>query len=146
MRKLTQQTTMIMKAFLLISFVLGYSLIGKSQSVIASGQEPAWTLDWDGGKNLVLYVGENSFSYTLVSKPGPEGSSKEIAESWVMKGENGKTAVLVMEFFDPESAESCPCFHDLGEGLNRGKAYFVTENTQFYIGCGEFLENPVTVK
>jgi hypothetical protein len=133
-----------MKSIILFAAFIGFSSIGRAQSVIASGQEPAWTLDYDGGKNLVLYVGENSFAYTLVSKPGPEGSSKEIAESWVMKGENGKTAVLVMEFFDPESAESCPCFHDLGEGLNRGKAYMITENAQFYIGCGEFLEEPVS--
>ncbi|MCE2743184.1 MAG: hypothetical protein LW701_06425 [Fluviicola sp.] len=133
-----------MKSIILFAAFIGFSSIGRTQSVIASGQEPAWTLDYDGGKNLVLYVGENSFAYTLVSKPGPEGSSKEIAESWVMKGENGKTAVLVMEFFDPESAESCPCFHDLGEGLNRGKAYMITENAQFYIGCGEFLEEPVS--
>ena len=135
---------MVMKSISFFVAFIGFSLIGRSQSVIASGQEPAWTLDYDGGKNLVLYVGENSFAYTLVSKPGPEGSSSEIAESWVMKGEEGKTAVLVMEFFDPESAESCPCFHDLGEGLNRGKAYLITENHQFYIGCGEFLEEPVT--
>lgn len=120
--------------------------IGQTQTVVASGQEPAWTLEWDGAKNMTLYVGENSFSYTLVSQPGPEGSTKEIAESWVMKGEKGKTAVLVMEFFDPESAESCPCFHDMGEGLNRGKAYLVTENSQFYIGCGEFIEAPITSK
>jgi len=135
---------MVMKSIILFLAFICISLIGRTQSVIASGQEPAWTLDYDGGKNLVLYVGENSFAYTLVSKPGPEGSSKEISESWVMKGENGKTAVLVMEFFDPESAESCPCFHDLGEGLNRGKAYLITENSQFYIGCGEFLEEPVS--
>lgn len=135
-----------MKAFVIIITVIGWSFGVKAQSVIASGQEPAWTLDWDGGKNLILYVGENSFAYTLVSQPGPEGSSKEIAESWVMKGENGKTAVLVMEFFDPESAESCPCFHDMGEGLNRGKAYLITENNQFFIGCGEFIEAPVTSK
>lgn len=134
-----------MKSYILL-LMLGVSLMSKSQSVIAGGQQPAWTLDWDGAKKLTLYVGENSFSYTLLSKPSPEGSSTEISESWVMKGENGKTATLVMEFFDPESAESCPCFHDLGEGLNRGKAYFVTENAQFFIGCGEFLEVPISSK
>lgn len=133
-----------MKAFLLIIATVSLTFISKAQSVIASGQQPAWTLDWDGGKNLTLYVGENSFAYTLTSQPAPEGSSNEISESWVLKGENGKTAVLVMEFFDPESAESCPCFHDMGEGLNRGKAYFITENGTFYIGCGEFLEVPVS--
>ncbi|MBI1838399.1 MAG: hypothetical protein HYR91_14140 [Flavobacteriia bacterium] len=133
-----------MKIFFLLVIVFGFTIIAKAQTVIASGQEPAWTLDWDGGKNFVLYVGENSFAYTLVSKPAPEGSSTEIAESWVLKGENGKTAVLVLEYFDPESAESCPCFHDLGEGLNRGKAYLITENNQFYIGCGEFLEAPLS--
>lgn len=135
-----------MKAFLFIFLTVGFSSFCKAQSVIASGQEPAWTLDWDGSKNLVLYVGENSFSYTLESQPEPEGSSNEISESWILKGENGKTAVLVMEFFDPESAESCPCFHDMGEGLNRGKAYLITENSQFYIGCGEYLETPVSSK
>jgi hypothetical protein len=133
-----------MKTYLFILATLSFSFISKAQSVIASGQQPAWTLDWDGAKNLTLYVGENSFAYTLVSKPAPEGSSREISESWVMKGENGKTATLVMEFFDPESAESCPCFHDMGEGLNRGKAYLITENSQFYIGCGEFIEAPLS--
>lgn len=135
-----------MKLYLFILATLSFSIIGSSQSVIASGQQPAWTLDWDGNKVLTLYVGENSFSYTLLSKPAPEGSSREISESWVLKGQNGKTATLVMEFFDPESAESCPCFHDMGEGLNRGKAYLITENSQFYIGCGEFIEAPVTSK
>ena len=135
-----------MKAYIFILATLGFSMMSKAQSVIASGQSPAWTLDWDGGKGLTLYVGENSYAYNLVSKPAPEGSSREISESWVMKGQNGKTATLIMEFFDPESAESCPCFHDLGEGLNRGKAYLVTENGQFYIGCGEFLEAPVSSK
>ncbi len=135
-----------MKTLFFLIAIIGFAFTCKAQSVVASGQEPAWTLDWDGGKNLTLYVGENSYAYTLVSKPGPEGSSKEIAESWVMKGTGGKNAVLVMEFFDPESAESCPCFHDLGEGLNRGKAYIVTENGQFFIGCGEFLEAPVVSK
>ena len=133
-----------MKALILFLAAISFTFSSKAQSVIASGQSPAWTLDYDGTKNLTLYVGENSFSYTLVSQPAPEGSSKEISESWVLKGENGKTAVLVMEFFDPESAESCPCFHDMGEGLNRGKAYLVTENGAFYIGCGEFLEAPVS--
>ena len=135
-----------MKTFIFILIALSFSKLVQSQSVIASGQQPAWTLDWDGGKNLTLYVGENSFSYSLISKPAPEGSSREISESWVLKGENGKTATLVMEFFDPESAESCPCFHDMGEGLNRGKAYFITENSQFYIGCGEFIEAPISSK
>jgi hypothetical protein len=135
-----------MKLYLFILATLSFSTIGNSQSVIASGQQPAWTLDWDGNKVLTLYVGENSFSYTLLSKPAPEGSSREISESWVLKGQNGKTATLVMEFFDPESAESCPCFHDMGEGLNRGKAYLITENSQFYIGCGEFIEAPVSSK
>jgi len=135
-----------MKTYIFTLAILSFSMIGKSQSVIASGQQPAWTLDWDGNKSLTLYVGENSFAYTLISKPSPEGSSREISESWVMKGQNGKTATLVMEFFDPESAESCPCFHDMGEGLNRGKAYFISENTQFYIGCGEFIEAPVSTK
>ena len=133
-----------MKTFILVLSILSLSMVGNAQSVVASGQEPAWTLDWDGNKGLILYVGENSFAYTLISKPAPEGSSSEISESWVMKGQNGKTATLVMEFFDPESAESCPCFHDMGEGLNRGKAYFITENAQFYIGCGEFIETPVS--
>ena len=135
-----------MKLYLFILATLSFSTICSSQSVIASGQQPAWTLDWDGNKALTLYVGENSFSYTLLSKPAPEGSSIEISESWVLKGQNGKTATLVMEFFDPESAESCPCFHDMGEGLNRGKAYLITENSQFYIGCGEFIEAPVSSK
>jgi hypothetical protein len=135
-----------MKLYLFILATLGISTLSLAQSVIASGQQPAWTLDWDGNKALTLYVGENSFSYTLLSKPAPEGSSREISESWVLKGQNGKTATLVMEFFDPESAESCPCFHDMGEGLNRGKAYLITENAQFYIGCGEFIEAPVSSK
>ena len=135
-----------MKTFIFLLAALSFSKLVRAQSVIASGQQPAWTLDWDGGKNLTLYVGENSFAYSLISKPAPEGSSREISESWVLKGENGKTATLVMEFFDPESAESCPCFHDMGEGLNRGKAYFITENSQFYIGCGEFIEAPISSK
>jgi len=135
-----------MKTYIFILATIGFSFISSAQSVIASGQQPAWTLDWDGGKKLTLYVGENSFAYTLISKPAPEGSSTEISESWVMKGENGKTATLVMEFFDPESAESCPCFHDMGEGLNSGKAYLITENSQFFIGCGEFNEAPVSSK
>lgn len=135
-----------MKTFIFLLAALSFSKLVRAQSVIASGQQPAWTLDWDGGKNLTLYVGENSFSYSLISKPAPEGSSREISESWILKGENGKTATLVMEFFDPESAESCPCFHDMGEGLNRGKAYFITENSQFYIGCGEFIEAPISSK
>ena len=135
-----------MKTYIFTLAVLSLSMIGNAQSVIASGQQPAWTLDWDGNKVLTLYVGENSYAYTLISKPEPEGSSREISESWVMKGQNGKTATLVMEFFDPESAESCPCFHDMGEGLNRGKAYLITENAQFYIGCGEFIEAPVSSK
>lgn len=133
-----------MNTYLFILAMIGFTFISKAQSVIASGQEPAWTLDWDGEKKLTLYVGENSFAYTLVSQPAPEGSSKEISESWILKGEGNKTAVLVMEFFDPESAESCPCFHDMGEGLNRGKAYLITENGEFYIGCGEYLEEPLT--
>ena len=135
-----------MKTYIFILAVLCFSIMSKAQSVIASGQQPAWTLDWDGNKGLTLYVGENSYAYTLISKPAPEGSSREISESWVMKGQNGKTATLVMEFFDPESAESCPCFHDMGEGLNRGKAYLITENSQFFIGCGEFIEAPVSSK
>lgn len=135
-----------MKTYIFTLAILSLSMIGKGQSVIASGQQPAWTLDWDGNKSLILYVGENSYAYTLISKPSPEGSSREISESWVMKGQNGRTATLVMEFFDPESAESCPCFHDMGEGLNRGKAYLITENAEFYIGCGEFIEAPVSSK
>jgi hypothetical protein len=135
-----------MKTYLFIFAFITFTYSVKSQSVIASGQQPAWTLDWDGGKNLTLYVGENSYSYTLASIPEPEGSSREISESWILKGQNGKTAVLVMEFFDPESAESCPCFHDMGEGLNRGKAYLITENAEFYIGCGEFIEAPLSSK
>ncbi|GEM_PF-3103061 len=135
-----------MKTLFILLATICFTFSSKAQSVIASGQSPAWTLDWDGAKSLTLYVGENSFSYTLISQPAPQGSSTEISESWIFKGENGKTAVLVMEFFDPESAESCPCFHDMGEGLNRGKAYLVTENAEFYIGCGEFLETPITSK
>ncbi len=135
-----------MKTYLFIFAFITCTCPVKSQSVIASGQQPAWTLDWDGGKSLTLYVGENSYSYTLASTPEPEGSSREISESWILKGQNGKTAVLVMEFFDPESAESCPCFHDMGEGLNRGKAYLITENAEFYIGCGEFIEAPLSSK
>lgn len=138
--------TLVMKSFLFILFSMSFISYVKAQSVVASGQEPAWTLDWNGAKDLTLYVGENSFSYSLLSKPAPEGSSREISESWILKGENGKTATLVMEFFDPESAESCPCFHDMGEGLNRGKAYLITENGQFFIGCGEFLEAPISNK
>ena len=133
-----------MRTYMILFATIGLTFFSNAQSVIASGQQPAWNLDWDGGKNLTLFAGENSFSYTLVSKPMPEGSSNEISESWILKGENGKSAVLVMEFFDPESAESCPCFHDMGEGLNRGKAYLITENGTFYIGCGEFLEAPVS--
>lgn len=123
-------------------FLLSTTL--NAQSVIASGQEPAWFLEYDGGKNLTLYLGENSFAYTLVSIPSPEGSTPDIAQTYVMKGENGKTATLVFEYFDPESAESCPCFHDMGEGLNKGKAYLITENNQFFIGCADFTEAPLT--
>jgi hypothetical protein len=135
-----------MKTTLFTIFLIAFPYFSQAQSVLASGQEPAWTLDWDGAQGLTLYVGEHSFAYTLTSKPSPEGSSDEISESWILKGENGKIAVLVMEFFDPESAESCPCFHDMGEGLNRGKAYLITENGQFFIGCGEFLEAPLSAK
>ncbi len=112
-----------------------------AQNVIAAGQEPAWILDYDGSKTFMLYIGENAFAYTLVSNPAPEGSMREISESWVLRGEDGKLATLVIEYFDPESAESCPCFHDLGEGNNAGKAYLITENNQFYIGCAEFWDN-----
>ena len=70
----------IFQSIILFLAFICISLIGRTQSVIASGQEPAWTLDYDGGKNLVLYVGENSFADTVVSKPGPEGSSKEISK------------------------------------------------------------------
>ena len=126
---------------------LGAFLISSSynaQEVIASGQEPAWILDWDGGKNFTFYQGENTYNYTLTSNPTPKGSSKEISEAWTLKGEKGKTATLVIEYFDPMSAESCPCFHDFGEGLNNGKAYFISENGQFYIGCAELKEQPFT--
>jgi hypothetical protein len=130
-----------------ITTFLGFFLLSttlSAQTVIASGQEPAWFLEYDGGKNLTLYIGENSFAYSLVSIPAPEGSTTDIAQSYVMKGENGKNATLVFEYFDPESAESCPCFHDLGEGLNKGKAYLITENNQFFIGCADFTEAPLT--
>ncbi len=129
------------------SIVIGFIMLSlnfKAQTVVASGQEPAWILDWDGGKNFTFYQGENSFSYTLIINPEPIGSSKEISEAWTLKGENGKTATLVIEYFDPMSAESCPCFHDFGEGLNKGKAYFITENGSFYIGCADYLEESVT--
>ena len=130
-----------------ITTFLGFFLLSttlSAQTVIASGQEPAWFLEYDGGKNLTLYIGENSFAYSLVSIPAPEGSTTDIAQSYVMKGENGKNATLVFEYFDPESAESCPCFHDLGEGLNKGKAYLITETNQFFIGCADFTEAPLT--
>lgn len=130
-----------------ITTFLGFFLLSttlSAQTVIASGQEPAWFLEYDGGKNLTLYIGENSFAYSLVSIPAPEGSTTDIAQSYVMKGENGNNATLVFEYFDPESAESCPCFHDLGEGLNKGKAYLITENNQFFIGCADFTEAPLT--
>jgi len=133
-----------MKAITLLFSTFLLTCTINAQTVIASGQEPAWFLEHDGGKNLTLYIGENMFSYTLTSKPSPEGSTNDIAETWILKGENGKTATLIFEFFDPESPESCPCFHDLGEGLNRGKAYLITENSQFFIGCSDLLEDPIT--
>lgn len=135
-----------MKRTLLSVIGLCLSFFSFSQGVIASGTEPAWILDWDGGKNYTLFLGENVFSYTRIANPIPEGSSAEIAESWVFKGEKGKTATLVVEYFDPESAESCPCFHDFGEGLNAGKAYLITENQQFFIGCAEYLDKPLVKK
>ena len=129
-------------AFFLFSLLFLHTNL-QAQQVIAGGQQPAWVLDYDGASTFMLYVGENSFAYTLAAEPKPEGSSTEIAESWILVGENGKTATLVIEYFDPESAESCPCFHDFGEGLNAGKAYLITENKQFYIGCAEFTDEQV---
>jgi hypothetical protein len=132
-----------MKWFLFFTLMMaGTNSFG--QGVVASGIEPAWLLDWDGGKNYTLYLGENVYSYTLVSKSAPEGSFAEISESWVFKGEKNQTAVLIIEYFDPESAESCPCFHDFGEGLNAGKAYLVTENQQFLIGCAEYPQTNIS--
>ena len=128
----------------IFSFVACLSI--NAQGVVASGIEPAWLLDWDGNKNYTLYLGENVFNYTLISKKAAEGSLAEISETWVLRGEKGKTAVLVVEYFDPESEESCPCFHDFGEGLNAGKAYLITENQQFFIGCAENNETPVSSK
>ncbi len=37
-----------MKTFIFTLAVLCLSTVGKAQSVIASGQQPAWTLEWDG--------------------------------------------------------------------------------------------------
>jgi hypothetical protein len=136
-----------MKTFLFSVFIfVFFPCYNYSQSVLASGQEPAWILDWDGNKQFVFYLGENAFEYTLVSKNAPQGSSSEISESWVIKNKSGKTAVLVIEYFDPESPESCPCFHDLGEGLNKGSAYFIHEDGIFYIGCADYEEEPLTIK
>lgn len=133
-----------MKIIGLFCFSLFFMLNAFSQGVEASGTEPAWLLDWDGDKTYTLYLGEESTSYTLLANPAPEGSSIEISESWILKGVKGKIAVLVVEYFDPESPESCPCFHDFGEGRNAGKAYLVTENQKLYVGCAEFVENPLT--
>jgi|TARA_R110000737_G_scaffold352064_1_gene396523 hypothetical protein len=133
-----------MKIAGIFCFSLFFVLNAFSQGVVASGTEPAWLLDWDGDVTYTLYIGEESSTYTLMANPAPEGSSIEIAESWTLKGNRGKTAVLVVEYFDPESPESCPCFHDFGEGLNAGKAYLITENQKFYVGCAEYVENPLT--
>jgi hypothetical protein len=136
-----------MKTLIICFFsILFLPSFGYGQSVLASGQEPAWFLDWDGNNQFVLYLGESAFEYTLVSKNAPEGSSNEISESWLLKNKSGHTAVLLIEYFDKDSPESCPCFHDLGEGLNKGSAYFIHEGGTFYIGCAEYDEVPLTVK
>lgn len=135
-----------MKKTFFIALLSLAPFISWGQGVVASGVDPAWLLDFDGTNVYTLYQGENVFTYTLVSKQIAEGSLPEIAESWVLKGERGKTAVLVIEYFDAESAESCPCFHDFGEGLNAGKAYLITENQQFFIGCAEYTSSPFTSK
>jgi hypothetical protein len=62
----------------------------------------------------------------------------------MLKSVKGKSVILVVEYFDPESHESYPCFHDTGEGFNAGKAYLVTEKDQFFVGCAEFVENPIS--
>lgn len=126
--------------FVVIVSLFFISLNAQAQGVIASGVSPAWLLDWDGGKVVTLYMGENVYTYTLISKKAPEGSSEEISMTWILKGEKGKTAVLIFEYFEPESEDSCPCLFDEGEGLNAGKAYFVTENQQFFIGCAEYTQ------
>lgn len=134
-----------MKVLLLMIGVLA-SLSVWGQGVLASGLEPAWILDWDGQDRYTLFVGEEQFEYELLHNTEPEGSSTEIAQTWVFRSEKGATATLVIEFFDPESAESCPCFHDFGEGYNAGKAYFISENHVFYIGCADYVEQPMSQK
>ena len=129
-----------------LCFVLSLSCNCVAQGVLASGVEPAWILDWDGQDLYTLFIGEDEYSYELVADLEPLGSSSEIAETWVFKGERGRTATLVIEFFDPTSAESCPCYHDFGEGFNAGKAYFITERQEFYIGCADYVEVPLSLR
>ncbi len=133
----------ILKTFailILTIFSINYSY---SQEVIAAGQEPAWILDYDNSFTFNLFVGENQTVYTLIKKSVPESSTADISVSYSLKSLDGKTATLVIEYFDPESPESCPCFHDMGEGKNAGKAYLITEKQTFYIGCAEFTGNEV---
>ncbi len=132
-----------MKLLLYFCFSV-FALNVHAQGVLASGLEPAWILDWDGQEKYTLFVGEETTEYKLVSKLTPLGSTEEISQSWVFENDKGEKATLIIEFFDPESAESCPCFHDFGEGYNAGKAYLISEKNEFYIGCADYVEQPIS--